>query len=158
MPREVSFKSLSWEVLAERGDVEGILADARRESPGLIIQVFGTSSAPNPAALEMVAAQTLAATKSGSTLAEKPELDLLMRLAGTRQIGEALQVAGYKSGGNRLFMVAASEMGGPALGRLRKVLARDDRFVELPRRELASEDFEQVERAALLASGSRKSA
>ncbi len=144
--------SLCWEVSVKSGEVEGILTTMRKESPGLIIQLFGASDAPNPKAIEMVAAQTLAAAKSGSTLAERPELDLLLRLAGTRQIGEALRRAGYSSGGKRLFLVAASAGEGAALKRMQRRLAKDRRFAQIPERRLEKEDLDRVERAALLAS------
>jgi len=99
----------------------------------------------------MIAAQTLSAAKSGSTLAERPELDLLLRLAGTRQIGEAFLRVGYRSNGKRIFMVAASKGGGAALRRLGKELAKDKRFDEIPRKKLTKGDLECVEVAALLA-------
>jgi tRNA threonylcarbamoyladenosine modification (KEOPS) complex Cgi121 subunit len=99
----------------------------------------------------MVALQTLAAARSGSTLADKPELDLLLRLAGTRQIGEALRLAGYKSGGKRLFIVAASQGRDGELLRVKKRLAKERRIVALPKRRLEKEDLDYVERAALLA-------
>ena len=114
------------------------------------VTCIGAARAPNPSAVEMIAAQTLMAARSGFTLAERPELDLLLRLAGTRQIGEAFQRVGYKSNGKRFFLVAASDE--VALARLGKRLAADRRFAEVERKQLAEGDLEQVERAALLAS------
>jgi len=132
-------------------EVEGLLAKIRKQSPGVIVQVIGAAEAPNPRAVEMIAAQTLMAARSGFTLAERPELDLLLRLAGTRQIGEAFQRVGYKSNGKRFFMVAASDGNRPALARMGKRLAADKRFTEVAKKQLAEGDLEQVERAALLA-------
>jgi tRNA threonylcarbamoyladenosine modification (KEOPS) complex Cgi121 subunit len=152
LPRDGGFHAACWEVHVPKERVEGILADVRKRSPGVIVQVIGATRAPNPSAVEMIAAQTLMAAKSGSTLAERPELDLLLRLAGTRQIGEAFQRAGYKSDSKRFFLVAASEGSEAALARLSKSLAADKRFTEVARRRLAESDLEQVERAALLAS------
>jgi tRNA threonylcarbamoyladenosine modification (KEOPS) complex Cgi121 subunit len=129
-----------------------MLADLRKESPKAIIQVFGASRAPNAGAVEMIAAQTLAAAKSGATLAERPELDLLLRLAGTRQIGEAFRRVGYKSNGKRLYMVAASEGTGAALKLLRKRASHDRRFAPVAKEAPGKGDLELVERAALLAS------
>jgi tRNA threonylcarbamoyladenosine modification (KEOPS) complex Cgi121 subunit len=151
MPRETSFHCRCWELHVGPDDVEAVLARIRKESPDVIVQVFGANRPPNAAAVEMVAAQTLAATKSGSTLAERPELDLLLRLAGTRQIGEAFKRVGYKSGAKRLFIVAASEGNASALGRLGSRLERDGRFTEVAKKKLGKEDLEAVERAALLA-------
>jgi len=99
----------------------------------------------------MVAAQTLTAVKAKATLAERPELDLLLRLAGTRQIGEAFERIGYKSKRRSLFLVAASEGSKSALLLVGKALGKDGRFVEVPTCEPAKEDLEMVERAALLA-------
>jgi tRNA threonylcarbamoyladenosine modification (KEOPS) complex Cgi121 subunit len=151
VPRESSFYCTCWEVRVPAAEVDGLLAKAREHSPGVIIQVFAASREPNSGAVEMIAAQTLTAVKSGSTLAERPELDLLLRLAGTRQIGEAFLRVGYKSSGKRLFMVAAGEGNGAALGRLSKALTKDKRFVEVARKKMAKGDLEQIERAALLA-------
>lgn len=131
--------------------MEGLLANVRKQSPKVIVQVIGASRAPNLRAVEMIAAQTLMAARSGSTLAEKPELDLLLRLAGTRQIGEAFRRVGYKSEGKRFFMVVASEGDGTQLTRMGKRLAADKRFTALAKKQLAEADLEQVERAALLA-------
>jgi tRNA threonylcarbamoyladenosine modification (KEOPS) complex Cgi121 subunit len=150
MPREDTFHCLCWEFKVRPGKVEGLLAELRKRSPSVIIQVFGSGSAPNAAAVEMVAAQTLTAAKSGSTLAEKPELDLLLRLAGTRQIGEAFRRVGYKSEGKRLFMVAATAGDGAAMKRLANGLSTDRRFAEVAKKELGKVDLEMVERAALL--------
>jgi len=151
MPRKRSFHAACWEVGVPQEEVEGLLAKVRKQSPGVIVQVIGATRAPNPGAVEMIAAQTLMAAESGSTLAERPELDLLLRLAGTRQIGEAFQRVGYKSKGKRFFMVAASEGKRAGVARMGKRLAPDKRFTEVPKKRLAEVDLEQVERAALLA-------
>jgi len=139
-----------WEAKMKPEEVDQLLAEKRSEHPNAIIQVIGTRSAPNARMVEMVAAQTLMAVKSGAKLAERPELDLLLRLAGTRQIGEAIRRVGYKAKGKRLFLVAASETDG-GLSRLRKEIAKDRRFVVVRGKELASGDLEKVEAAALLA-------
>jgi tRNA threonylcarbamoyladenosine modification (KEOPS) complex Cgi121 subunit len=151
--REGKFHSACWEVGAKPREMEALLAETRGKSPGVIVQVVGADNAPNPKAIRLIAAQTLTASKSGATLAEKPELDLLLRLAGTRQIGEAFARVGYKSSAKRYFMVAACEGGGGALRSLRKRLAEDGRFREVPLKEMGSEDLDMVERAALLSAG-----
>jgi len=151
--REDKFQFGCWEVEAEPGEIEPLLTKTRQKSPGVIVQVVGADSAPNPRALELIAAQTLTAAKSDSTLAEKPELDLLLRLAGTRQIGEAFRRVGYKSDARRFFMVAACEGSGAALRGLSRRLAADERFKEVPQKELGEEDLDMVERAALLSAG-----
>jgi tRNA threonylcarbamoyladenosine modification (KEOPS) complex Cgi121 subunit len=151
MPRENSFHCACWEVSVPPDEVEDVLAKVRKRAPGVIIQVVGATRAPNPSAVELIAAQTLTAAKSGTTLAERPELDLLLRLAGTRQIGEAFQRVGYKSNDKRFFMVAASEGSGKALVRMRERLAVDKRFKEVAKKKLSKSGQDQVERAALLA-------
>src|SRR5713101_3530039 len=151
MPRDRALLCRCWEIRVGPQEVESLLAELRNETPAIIIQVFGAAIAPNPVAVGMVAAQTLTAVRSGATLAERPELDLLLRLAGTRQIGDAFKRVGYKSHAKRLFMVAASEGEGDAMRRLAKRLSADRRFVEVPAKKLAKVDFQMVERAALLA-------
>jgi len=136
-----------WEVTGSR-DVELLLAQARKENPSLVVQAFTAAVEPNLAAVEMVAAQTLAARDTGTTLAERPELDLLLRLAGTRQIGQALQSTGYKARGRRLFLVAAGRRAAD-FARLKR-MARLGGFREVPRSALSAADLESVERAALL--------
>ena len=127
MASKGTFNCACWEVDVDPEQVEDILASLRKESPKAIMQVFGGSKPPNAEAVEMIAAQTVAAARSGSTLAERPELDLLLRLAGTRQIGEAFRRVGYKASGKRLFLVAASDGTGAALKRLRERASRDTR-------------------------------
>jgi tRNA threonylcarbamoyladenosine modification (KEOPS) complex Cgi121 subunit len=139
-----------WEIAVRPEDLDGLLAKTRKQSPGVVVQIFRAGRAPNPSAVQMIAAQTLTAAKSGATLAEKPELDLLLRLAGTRQIGEAFLRVGYRSKGKKMFMVAASEGNGERLRRLSKELAKVKGFKEVPRRALGKTDLEQVEVAALL--------
>ena len=150
-PRDSTFLCRCWEVTVEPDEVEGLLTKLRKENPMVVIQVFAAGSDPNAAAVEMVAAQTLTAVKSGATLAERPELDLLLRLAGTRQIGEAFRRVGYKSGGKRLFLVAASQGSGEAMLRLADGLSKDGSFKELAKKKLGKADFQMVESAALLA-------
>jgi len=151
MPRDSAFHCRCWEIGVRPREVESLLAELRKENPTIIIQVFGAGDAPNPAAVGMVAAQTLTAVESGATLAERPELDLLLRLAGTRQIGEAFARAGYMSDGKRLFLAAAAKGKGEAMRRLAKRLSTDRRLVEVPTKKLGKADFQMVERAALLA-------
>jgi tRNA threonylcarbamoyladenosine modification (KEOPS) complex Cgi121 subunit len=150
MPRGEDAHSACWAVAVPREELEALLAKTREGSPGVLVQVINSTREPNPAAVEMIATQTLMAARSGSTLAERPELDLLLRLAGTRQIGEAFRRLGYKSSAKRFFMVAASESG-PALARMGERLAADKRFTQLARRALEEDDLQEVERAALLA-------
>jgi tRNA threonylcarbamoyladenosine modification (KEOPS) complex Cgi121 subunit len=150
LPREGSFSCLCWEINTKPEELDALLARTRGRHPGVVVQIFRAARAPNPSAMLMIAAQTLTAAKSGATLAEKPELDLLLRLAGTRQIGEAFRRVGYRSSGKKMFMVAASEGKGARLRRLGDELAKVKGFKEVPKRALATGDLEYVEVAALL--------
>lgn len=139
-----------WEASIEPEAVDAFLLETRRKNPRAIIQVIGVGKSPNARMLEMVAAQTLMGVRLGASLAEKPELDLLLRLAGTRQIGEAFKKIGYKGKGRKLFLVAASELE-DGTSRLRAELEKDSRFTAVKRKELGPGDLEKVEKAALLA-------
>ena len=159
-----------WEIDVRPAEVDDMLSRMRVENGGVLIQVVRMGSAPNCAAVEMMVSQTLAVAGTASTLAEKPELDLLLRLAGTRQIGDAFKRIGYKGGSERgdeggggrggggngntpkkLFMVAASGRGGDAFDLLLQRIAGDHRFKTVPKKPLGKADMETVERAALLA-------
>ena len=140
-----------WEFVVRPIDIDEFLDAARKRYPGLTVQVFAAGREPNLEALEMIATQTLEAARSGSTLAEKPELDLLLRLAGTRQIGEAFGRAGYSSGKKRLFLVAAGKRNSNELRRIEMWTEKDKRFVKVKRTKMRRTDLGLVERAALLA-------
>ena len=61
-----------------------------RGKDGVIVQTVSDSVPKNEHLYELLAAQTLTAAKSGQLLGRKPEVDLLLRVAGTTQISEAL--------------------------------------------------------------------
>jgi hypothetical protein len=163
-----------WEIDMRPTEIEGELSRMRTENASVLIQVFRMGRPPNCAAVEMIVTQTLAVAGTPSTLAEKPELDLLLRLAGTRQIGDAFKRIGYKGGmeegddgeeattspttgggegkaPKKLFMVAASGQGEDAFDLLLQRIAGDRRFKPVPKKPLEKADLETVERAALLA-------
>lgn len=108
---------------------------------GSMVQAADASAADNEFFVEMVAAQTLQAKDSGSLLAKKPEIDFLLRLAGTTQIARAIKEQGAEDGASFLLVAAGrSPVHGPSeLSRL-----------ELPRRSLSRAELDRVERAALL--------
>ena len=119
-------------------DVKRKLASA---NPGSLVQVAKAGSADNELMVEMLAAQTLRAESSGEMLAKKPEIDLLLRLAGTTQISRAIAARGAVAGERFLAINAA---------RSEVVVPAEFREAELPRRELTKADLARVERAALL--------
>ncbi|MGC8568719.1 MAG: hypothetical protein ACP5LW_01770 [Nitrososphaeria archaeon] len=79
-------------------------------------------------ALMLIAEQTLFAMKNGELLARKPELDFLMRLAGTDQIFLAQERCGGKD--NVIYVCASCET---------------------PKIEISAEDIEASEISALTA-------
>lgn len=110
-------KVLVAEVLEEAG-LENELRRFREENPALVIQIVALPTVC-PRAIEMIATQTLRALKTGAMVAEKPEVDLLLRVAGTNQITEAIQKAGFKVPGTKVLIAAGSAA---AVGRLRRSL------------------------------------
>ncbi len=116
---------------------------ARIRFPGAIVQAVSARAAANARYVEMIAAQTVAANGTANMLAKKPEIDLLLRLAGTTQISQAIAQVGAKPGEEFLLIVVAGHRTkragpGPLLGRT------------LGRRRLTEEELDGVERAALL--------
>ena len=97
--------------------------------------------AENERFVELLAAQTLEAKSSGGLLANKPEIDFLLRLAGTTQISRAIKSAGAMQGERFILIVAAR----CAVRRPRGIDG-----VELQRRELTDSELARIEIAALL--------
>lgn len=124
-----------------------LLLRLRRRHPAVIVQLLAQKAVPSPRAVAMICEQTLRAARTGALVADKPEVDLLLRLAGTNQISEAIRRAGYGSGG-RMILVAT----GPrrSIAALRRGLSRDPRFSVLPDGEMDEEGFAAVDAAALL--------
>jgi tRNA threonylcarbamoyladenosine modification (KEOPS) complex Cgi121 subunit len=110
-------------------------------NPGSLVQAAKAGTAKNEFFLEMLAAQTFQAQTTSTLLAKKPEIDFLLRLAGTTQIAKAIRDQGAKDGEPFLAVAAGrSELGTvPELAELR-----------LPRRQLTKAELGKVERAALL--------
>ncbi|QQG49165.1 MAG: hypothetical protein HY247_02310 [archaeon] len=107
----------------------------------VILQALSLASAQNLGFVRMIAAQTVKARARGILLARKPEVDLLLRFAGTTQIKEAIRVAGAATGKPFLLVVigqAGALKGAGSIGK------------ELPNRPLTKEELLRVERAALL--------
>ncbi len=111
------------------------------ENPGKLVQAARATGVENEWFFEMLAAQTLQAESSGSLLAKKPEIDFLLRLAGTTQIAGAIGGKGARSG-EPFVLVAAGTA--PVRG------IRALRGLELGRRELSKAELALIERAALL--------
>jgi tRNA threonylcarbamoyladenosine modification (KEOPS) complex Cgi121 subunit len=110
-------------------------------NPGSLVQTANAGSAKNEFFVEMLAAQTLRAGTTGGLLAKKPEIDFLLRLAGTTQISEAIKRYGSANGSSFLLVVAGPmEIKSPT----------SPGSMELPRRNLSKKELERIEGAALL--------
>ncbi|HMD79522.1 MAG TPA: KEOPS complex subunit Cgi121 [Nitrososphaerales archaeon] len=110
--------------------------------PTTMVQTVSSKAASNGFFIQMLAAQTLRAERSGSLLAKKPEIDFLLRLAGTSQISEAISKVGSRSGEPFVLVVASlrplHRSGTIAGGR------------RLPARQLSKSELHRVEEGALL--------
>ena len=114
------------------------------KAPGSIVQTVRTDAITNGFYVEMIAAQTLRANGTPNLLARKPEVDLLLRLAGTTQISRAIEKLGARKGKPFLLVVAGprkelarivwKELGGRALAAL----------------DLSPDELQRIETAALL--------
>ncbi len=126
-------------------DPELMKAEVLAAFPRLIAQTADPAVASNETVVEMLAAQTVQAARSGGLLARKTEVDLLLRLGGTTQISQAIQQAGAKSGRPFLLVVAGEEEELQALESGRFALGK-----RLPKGELSRVELLRVEKAALL--------
>jgi tRNA threonylcarbamoyladenosine modification (KEOPS) complex Cgi121 subunit len=119
--------------------------DVKRKAAGpsgkWVVQTAAGAAAENEFFLEMLAAQTLQAEASGSLLARSPEMDFLLRLAGTTQISRAIREKGSSKGKPFLLVVAGRTKPG-GMGWISGQ--------ELPRRGLSKSELQRVEKAALL--------
>jgi hypothetical protein len=138
---------------APREEAASELKRLRSLHPRLAIQLVALSEVPGNRAVEMIGQQTLRASASGALLASRPEVDLLLRLAGTTQISEAIERSGYGAvgggeEGRKLMLVAA---GAPrAVAGLERALAADPRYRRLEGTEIGPRGLAMVETAALL--------
>ncbi len=71
------------------------------------VQTARSGAARNARFVELIGAQTLMAGETGNLLARRPEMDFLLRLAGTTQISRAIGEAGSVKG-SRFVLVAGS--------------------------------------------------
>jgi tRNA threonylcarbamoyladenosine modification (KEOPS) complex Cgi121 subunit len=110
-------------------------------NPGSLVQVAKPGSVRNEWLAQMLAAQTFRAQSSGTLLANKPEMDLLLRLAGTTQISKA--IVSYGAPGGKAFVAINAS-------RAEIVVPEDYAGAELPRKNLSSTELAKIEKAALL--------
>jgi tRNA threonylcarbamoyladenosine modification (KEOPS) complex Cgi121 subunit len=120
---------------------EEVKLELLKSNPGAVVQTAKPDVVKNEFFYEMLAAQTLLAEASGSLLAKKPEVDLLLRLAGTTQISRAISEFGSKAGDPFLVVVAG-----------RRGIASPEYLApfEMKRTGLSKKEIDRVEMAALL--------
>lgn len=122
---------------------EKLRLDLTSRYPGWLVQTLSAGSASNGALIEMIAAQTVYSMAAGALIAKRPEVDMLMRFAGTDQIAEALAKVGATGGDPYVLVVAHAGLEGPAW-------VPPDCARELPKRRLNSREISRIEVAALL--------
>ncbi len=112
------------------------------------MQLLSLDEEPGSRRIEMIAGQTIHSLDSGKLLAEKPELDIMLRVAGTTQISEALARVGYKNRGRKVLIALGAATD---LRRLERI-AEDDpaRYVRTVKKGLRGSDLRAIEKAALL--------
>ena len=123
------------------GEAKGALV---RANPKAVVQTLRVGSVKNEFLAEMLAAQTLQAMESGGLLAKKPEIDLLLRFAGTTQISRAIESEGATRGEKFLAIV---------VGHATPSLPSGFKGVGLPRKRLSRSELARIEGAALLGAG-----
>src|SRR5690348_10589946 len=79
----------------------------KRDHPTSLVQTLGVSATFNERLLELLAAQTMAASSGGTLVAKKPEIDFLLRVAGTTQISKAIRKVGSKTKKPFILVVAS---------------------------------------------------
>ncbi len=138
---------LSAVVQLETEKTESELLRLRSKYPLLVVQIVTMRKPLSPRAVEMIAAQTLRAIRTSSLLADKPEVDLLLRIAGTNQITVALSTIGYKSKGTKLLVAAGPKS---QVESLRRSLSQSPSYRMRSSEEVQERDLAAVEKAALL--------
>jgi len=136
--------------LQDAAQADAELSRLREENRPLVIQLVSMKRRPNVRAVEMIAAQTLRAKEKKAMIATKPEVDILLRLAGTTQISEAIERAGYRAEGTKFLIAAGGEKWVRRLESCLAQGARRRRYTILKGDELDARAAATVERAALL--------
>lgn len=121
-------------------DPDEVKSRFRLANPGAVVQTLKSEIPCGFEALELLAAQTFVALDSGELLAKKPEVDLLLRVARTAQISEAIRLVGAAKGRSFLVVIASQ----------RRVRALAVGGRRMAKRGLSDEDLDAVEAGALL--------
>jgi tRNA threonylcarbamoyladenosine modification (KEOPS) complex Cgi121 subunit len=126
----------------KKDELEGVRKIAGER---VYVQGFRKGISSNMKLYEMISWQTLYAKENRSLIAEKPEIDFLLRVSGTTQINEAIKKNGFSEGSINIIAV---------FGEISEV-RRLEGFVKLRKldsREMSDEELFLVEKASLLAS------
>ena len=132
-------------LLGGRGEWEDLKARLVKSFPDLLFQLVDERTGSNERFFRLITAQTLKSSSDGSLLAKKPEVDLLLRLAHTTQISEALARVGYKRGGKRILIAAGKKAEVRRL--VASGIAKGSRLRSV---ELSESEWGRVEEAAIL--------
>lgn len=118
-----------------------------RVHEGVYFQAVREDDSTNCCFFSMIACQTLEAMENGSMIARKPEIDILLRLAGTTQIDEAIREKGFRGGRDNVLILFGKS------ANVRKA-AMGIKMKKLSKKRLSKSELERIESAALL-SGER---
>lgn len=144
---------LSFRTFLRGIEPECLLLKLREKFPQLVLQLVSFEKEPNARVMELIASQTVEALESKSLLATKPEVDLVLRLAGTSQIVTALKRVGYGSRGSKILVAIGNRRSASRFQKYAKSQSRKLR--PLKKSRLDNEDLERVELAALLGAQKR---
>lgn len=131
----------------ETEGMENELLRLRSGHPELVVQVVSMKKPLGPKGVEMIAVQTLRAMETDSLLADKPEVDLLLRLAGTNQITVAMKKTGYRAPGTKLLVAVGPKS---KVESLRRSLSENSSYRIRDAGGTEEVDLRAVETAALL--------
>jgi tRNA threonylcarbamoyladenosine modification (KEOPS) complex Cgi121 subunit len=126
-------------------DATALKSDVDAKSRLTLVQAAALPFAGSEDYVEMIVAQTLRARASGTLLAHKPEIDLLLRLSGGAQISAAISAVGAKKG-RRNALILVGESAEIQEAERRESLSE----LRIGRRPLSSEELLRIEDAALL--------
>ena len=125
-----------------RSDPESVKTALLESNPGAVVQTLSSEVGIGAHGLELLAAQTLVAKGADELLAKKPEIDLLLRVAGTTQISRAIKQVGATKG--RSFLVVLASQGN------RPPSVSGSKGRPVARKPLTPKDLASVEAGALL--------
>ena len=124
-------------------DPKRMMQDVRKVDSELIVQAVKDTGITNEFYYKMIAFQTLRAMATENLIAKKPEIDLLLRLAGTTQIAQALAKSGARESKAFILVVAGKN-------KVVESLTVKRTWTRLARLPLSEKELASIEEAALL--------